>query len=927
MSDKGGLSAKAQESLGMIPGTQFYSPFPFMGMNVQSSGIAVDDKEFRLLENWFRIGDGKLRTSWDIGTALYTAPATKTIIHFFAYNIGSTNYFAIFLDDGTGYQINAISGAITTISGTANTFYLAASGFIPATTQWGTLYLLISNRNTPNDYWIWDGATLYSAGTLAPGLITILATGTNYTSAPTVTAFGGNGTGATFTATVNAGGVVQIQINNPGTGYEVGDIPQLAFSGGGSDTSAILQASLAQGGVTAVNVTAPGSGYTSATVAFTGGGGTGAAGTVQIGSGVTSVAVTVPGSGYTGATVSFSGGGGTGAAATASIVGGQVVSITVTSPGSGYTSAPTVTIAGDGTLAAATASFQNGVITGVLMTNPGSGYTAAPTVAFSGTGTGATGVAIISSSGVAGVTVVNGGSGFIFAPQITFEGGGGTGASGTVILTGTSIARVNVINGGANYQAAPAITFVGGGGTGALATPVMAGGQVIAINVTNGGSGYTTNPEVIITPAKNDTGSGASAVAIFTPTSIASVQMMNFGIGYTDAPTVVITPGANNAAYAVLNLMPFGISGSAMETFQSRVWIVDPADSQFNNLPQGGNFSVSAPSSYTDFATSDGGVLFSNSDSFLQTKYVAIRQSNGYLYFFGDGSVSVVSNVQTSGSPSTTTFNYQNVDPQIGMSWRDSRQDFSRTILFGNETGVYGLYGGACTKISSKMDDIFVNAIFPPTSGALTPTSAVATVFDVKHYFMLMTLKDPDTAVFRNVMMCWNEREWGLSSQSADLTIVGTQKIGSKLFAWGTDGVALYPLFNTPSATLPKRLDTKLYGANSAYMIKDLMGVYVQAQDLSASQAGVAFNVELVTGGIAAQNPDYITVPSTATFDGLLQPPNFQPGTVTTYFPTMATGSVGIPFITMGTNLTTRSPDFVLGNIMLMYMNKAAFVG
>lgn len=927
MSDKGGLSSKAQESLGMIPGSAFYSPFPFSGMNVESSGIALDDKEFRLLENFFRVGDGKIRTAWDIGAPLYTASAGKIIIHFYAYNIGPTNYFAIFLNDGTGYQVNAASGAVTTISSAPNLFYLSSSGFVPATGQWGTLYLLISNRNTPNDYWIWDGTTLYQSGTLAPGLIEILATGTNYATAPTVTAFGGSGSGATFTATVNAGGVVQIQIVNPGTGYEVGDIPQLAFSGGGSDSSAILMAALNDGSVTAVNITAPGSGYTSATVAFSGGGGTGAAGTVQIGSGVTAVTVTAPGTGYTGATVTFSGGGGTGAAAIASVVGGQVVSITVTSPGSGYTSNPTVAIAGDGTGATATATHQNGIVTGVLMTNPGTGYTTAPSVAISGTGTGATGVAIISSSGVAGVTVVNGGSGFTFAPLIAFEGGGGSGATGTVILTGTSIARVNVVNGGANYQAAPAITFTGGGGTGATAVPVLAGGQVIAINVTNGGSGYTTNPEVIITPAKNDTGSGATAVAIFSPTSIASVQMMNYGSGYTSAPTVVVTPGANNAAYANIILMPFGVSGNSIETFQSRVWIANPADSPFNNLPQGGNFAVSAPGSLTDFATSDGGLLFSNTDAFLQTKYVAIRQSNGYLYFFGDGSASVVSNVQTSGSPATTTFNYQNVDPQIGMSWRDSRQDFSRTILFGNETGVYGLYGGACTKVSGKLDDIFVNAVFPPTAGALTPTSAVMTVFDVKHYFMLMTLQDPDTLDIRNAMICWNEKEWGLASQGANLTIIGSQKIASKLYAWGTDGTALYPLFNTPSAILEKRLDTKLYGASSAYMIKDLTGIYVQAQDKSSALSGVALNVELVTGGIAAQNPESISVPSLAEFNGFLQPPNFLPGTATTYFPCMASGTGGIPFVTMGINLTTKSPDFVLGNIMLMYNNLSAFVG
>ena len=846
MSERGQqLSAKAQESLGLIPGTQFYSPFPFMGMNVQSSGIAIDDKEFRLLENFFRLGDGKIRTAWDIGAALYTTTAGKIIIQFYSYNIGSVNYFAIFLNDGTAYQVNASTGAITTISSTPNLFYTSVSGFIPAASQWGILYLLISNRNTPNDYWIWDGSILYGAGTFAPGFVQILATGTNYTTAPTVTAFGGHGSGATFTATVQGGGVVQIQIDNPGTGYEVGDIPQLAFSGGGSDTSAILQANLNSGGVTAVNITAPGSGYTSATVAFTGGGGTGAAGTVQIGSGVTGVTISNKGTGYTGATVGFSGGGGTGAAGTANIVGGEIVSVTITNPGTGYTSAPTVSFSGDGSSAAGTATIQGGIITGVLMTNPGSGYTSAPSVAFSGTGSSATGVAIISASGVAGVTVLNGGTGFRYAPLITFEGGGGIGATGTVILTGTSIAQVNVVSIGANYQSPPTISFTGGNGTGATAVPVMGGGGVIAINVTNGGSGYTTNPEVVITPAKNDTGSGASATAIFTPTSISGVQMMNYGSGYTDAPTIVITPGANNAAYASIDLMPFGVSGSAIETFQSRVWIANPSASLINNQPQGGNFSVSAPGSLTDFATSDGGLVFTNTDSFLQTQYVGIRQSNGYLYFFGDGSVSIVSNVQTSGNPPTTTFNYQNVDPQIGMSWRDSRQDFSRTILFGNDTGIYGLYGGACTKISGKMDDIFVNAIFPPTGGALVPTSAVATIFDVKHYFMLMTLKDPDTLQFRNAMLCWNEKEWGFSSQGANLTIIGTQKIGSKLYAWGTDGTALYPLFNAPSATLSKRLDTKLYGANSAYMIKDLMGIFLQAQDLSSGQSGVAFNVKI----------------------------------------------------------------------------------
>lgn len=932
MSEKGqSLSAKAQESLGMIPGSQFFSPFPFSGMNVQSSSIAMDDKEFRLLRNFFRIGDGKLRTAWDIGSALYMAAAGKTIIHFYAFNIGPTNYFAIFLNDGTGYQVDATTGAVITISATPGLFYLASSGFVPATGQWGTLYLLISNRNTPNDYWIWDGISLFQAGTFAPGLVTITDNGANYTSAPTVTAFGGHGSGATFTATVNAGGVIQIVMNTPGSGYEVGDVPQLAFSGGGSDTSAELVAVLSSGAVAAANITAAGTSYTSApTIAFSGGGGTGAAATATISGGVSSITLGSAGTGYTSPpTVTLTGGGGGGATATAAVSGGNITGFTVTNPGSGYTSAPTVVIGGPGTGGAGTAVVNKGV-TGIIITSPGSGYTSAPAIAFSGGGgTGATATALLTSSGVASVNVVNGGSGFFATPLITFEGGGGSGATGTVLLTGTSLSGINVTAGGSGYFNTPTVTIAPPtSGTTATAVANINNGSVVSFTVTDAGSGYDAVPAVTVTPTALDTtAAGAGGQAVLVPTSIASVIVSSSGNGYTDAPAVVITPGANNSAYATLTLMPFGISGSSLETFQSRVWIADPADPTINSMPQGGNFAVSAPGSLTDFATSDGGLLFSNTDSFLQTKYVAIRQSNGYLYFFGDGSVSVVSNVQTSGSPATTTFNYQNVDPQIGMSWRDSRQDFSRTILFGNETGVYGLYGGACTKVSGKLDDIFTNAVFPPATNALTPTSAVMTIFDVKHYFMLMTIQDPDTAVIENVMVSWNEREWALASQGASLTIIGSQKIGSKLYAWGTDGVALYPLFNTPSATLEKFLDTKLYGANSAYMIKDLTGIYVQAQDKSSTGSGVALNVELVTGGIAAQNPDVPSVPSLAEFDGLLQPPNFLPGTNTMYFPCMASGTGGIPFITMGINLTTTSPDFVLGNIMLMYNNLSSFNG
>lgn len=80
--------------------------------------------------------------------------------------------------------------------------------------------------------------------------------------------------------------------------------------------------------------------------------------TVSASGSVASVLVSNGGSGYlTAPTVAFTGGGGTGAAGTAILSGDEVVGVTITNPGSGYTSAPAVGFtggSGTGAVAAAT---------------------------------------------------------------------------------------------------------------------------------------------------------------------------------------------------------------------------------------------------------------------------------------------------------------------------------------------------------------------------------------------------------------------------------------------------------------------------------------------------------------------------------------------------------------------------------------------
>ena len=713
------LMREEQKAFGIQTGFKEFKAAPFAGMSQQStSRLDGKDNESWWQENLIKTGEGCIRTLWDKGAALYTAPNGKTIIYYFFYNIGPTNYVAVFLSDGTAYSINSITAASVTISATPNTFYNSSlSTQIPVCGSWGTTYLLIANNFNQNNYWVFDGSVLFTAGSLSP-LVTIIDGGANYTSTPTVTAYGGSGSGATFVATVANGSVVAIQETNAGSGYEPGDVVQLYITGGGTDSNAQLTAALTSGAVTGVIITNPGSGYTNGTYAL-----------------------------------GFTGGGGTGATGTYTVTGNMVTSTAITAGGSGYTSTPTV----------------------------------------------------------------------------SFPSGGGTGAAGSTLLASNSVASVTVVNGGRGFTSTPTLTFVGGGGTGATATANLTSGVITSVTVSNGGTGYT------------------------------------------NAPAVQVQSAVNNAAVATVTLMPYGVSGTAIETFQQRVWITFPHQSATGNgIQQNGEImNVSAPGTFSDFSTPDGGLEFISSDSFLRAQFINVKQSNGYLYTLADSSVSVISNVQTSGSPTTTTFNYQNTDPQIGSAWRDVVQLYSRTILFANAFGVFGLYGGAVTKISRNMDNIFNNAVFP-AAGGVVPTSAVANIFNLKVYLINMTITDPFTNQTRTIMLGWNEKDWFIVSQSLALTFIGTQEVNSNLTAWGTDGNSLFPLLATPNAALTAKYSSKLYGDQNMLVQKQALGAYIQVQDLSVGGQGVAlgsFTVDSETGSYA--------VPQLPTFGNAI-PPYYQ---------------------------------------------------
>jgi len=174
----------------------------FQGVDTNSSRYGVDPKQCAWINGWIPLGHAKLRTLPDVGAAIFTAsvsaPGTTVLFYDFA-NIGISPVCIIFLSDGSIWQITTDTLVVTNIA-PAGTI-LNPSMTNVGVSQWGSQFVIIV-ANQPNGYWIWDGAFLYTSGTIAPNPV-VINNGSGYTFAPTITTYGGSGTGVSLIAIYN----------------------------------------------------------------------------------------------------------------------------------------------------------------------------------------------------------------------------------------------------------------------------------------------------------------------------------------------------------------------------------------------------------------------------------------------------------------------------------------------------------------------------------------------------------------------------------------------------------------------------------------------------------------------------------------------------------------------------------------------------
>jgi hypothetical protein len=100
-------------------------------------------------------------------------------------------------------------------------------------------------------------------------------------------------------------------------------------------------------------------------------------------------------------------------------------------------------------------------------------------------------------------------------------------------------------------------------------------------------------------------------------------------------------------------------------------------------------------------------------------------------------------------------------------------------------------------------------------------SSAVAHIFGIPVYMLLLPTVDQFTGQTVNKLLMWDGKRWFTSQQDgAPLAYIAAQEINSVLTAWGTDGINLFRLFQRPSVEFAKVVQSKLHSAPAYWTTK-----------------------------------------------------------------------------------------------------------
>jgi len=478
------------------------------------------------------------------------------------------------------------------------------------------------------------------------------------------------------------------------------------------------------------------------------------------------------------------------------------------------------TIASAGTFSSSGVNISQWKNDRILIADPAKGY-------FTWDGTN-----LIFIGSIAQVGIVQAGSGYTSAPAVIISApnnSNGVQATAVATITANAVSSITITEAGTGYNAAPTVSFVGGGGSGANAVAgitTFATGTV-SVLITAGGTGYTNASNLSVTISGGG-GSNATAQGIVAGGIVTQAVMTNVGSGYTNSSNITVTitggGGSNATAKAIINTEPV----VGIQSFSGRVWIAN-----------GRTVSYSAAGSYSDFTSVSAGQV-TLTDATLHGNITQLLSADDIMYFFGDESINVFSDVRVTNA-GTTLFTNTNVSASVGSKLQYAIYPYFRSVLFMNNYGIYALVGSTTSKISDSLDGIFPNIDFdsPVYAGQVLLNNILCAAFNFKYTGGLGT-----SSASRYIQAIFFEKKWFFTSASPTLAYITSAPLGGRINLYGTDGTSCVRLYSDATSSISSYVQTSLNPMKDPIRTKQALKVGIEATLTNAAEITVTVDSE-----------------------------------------------------------------------------------
>lgn len=283
------------------------------------------------------------------------------------------------------------------------------------------------------------------------------------------------------------------------------------------------------------------------------------------------------------------------------------------------------------------------------------------------------------------------------------------------------------------------------------------------------------------------------------------------------------------------SLVSASVTGTTMAAYEGQLWIAS-----------GRTITYSAPNSFSDYTAASGGGNFIVTDEYLEGDVVSLVSSIDYLWITGNGSVSLLSNVQLQ-SGNITTFTVTNVSNVSGVTDAYATMPFLRSLVLANAHGVDIFYGLTPQKISSDLDLFFSNVDFTKTISV-----AVGTIYNQQCAHVLCYYT-PDSKWYI-ASICndkWFLMDYGTQSLLTWISQNGTAQ------TFCTDGTAIYEMAVDTTTAITGKIITRFSDAGDPTTTKQVrkMGFEVNVGSTTSASITWTIDTEMGSGQSATVTP------------------------------------------------------------------------